>query len=263
MAVTTEMKDLSGKNENTGKDESKKVGPQGQMSGEEIAALVNSLVEKRMKEQAPAVQNQSIDIANLVKAITEGNKAQVTPELHNQYTYRTREEIDKLDMMDTPIQFWSTTVMNVIVDDVKKGVVDRSPFGAIIFKAKGTKKTGVGKDASILIISEFKTYSRKEAEWIENHTKFGIEFFKSTGEIGSVDLRLANLLTKYHTALMSLQGPEIILQMKGCGLTPSEDINQMRYAIAKHRADAEFARHEESLNVTLNEQKKEQLLLSN
>lgn len=263
MAVTTNEKNLSGENENTGKDDVKKIdnSPQVTMSADQIAALVNAAVDKRMKEAGPVVQNQSFDLAALAKAITEGNKSKLTPEMHSEYAYRSREEIDELDIMDEPKIFWSTSVLNIIVDDIKKGIIDRSPFGAIKFKAKGSKKIGTGKDASILIISEFKTHSRKEADWIEKHTKFGIEFFKSTAEIGSMDLRKTHLLSKYHTALMALQGPEVIAQMKQCGLTPTHDIDQMRYAIAKHRSDEEFAKHEESLVMKMNEQKKEELLL--
>ncbi len=106
-------------------------------------------------------------------------------------------EIDQDDVLDVPAFFFSHCVSYTIWDDRKNGRTISTPYKRALkfVKVQRTVTMNAGsKIPSYLSISSIIVRSKKEAEFIRNHSHFGIKFFENIAGAKSMSAEMQEKL---------------------------------------------------------------------
>ena len=79
--------------------------------------------------------------------------------------------------------------------------------------------------------------SKKEAEWVRNHTLFGIKYFESTKDAQSVDRIFADKLVEASNMLNGMSQFEVIERAKAEQLAITPDVDEVRKRLSYHIAE--------------------------
>jgi|GEM_PF-4278457 hypothetical protein len=91
-------------------------------------------------------------------------------------------DIDLEDTLDVPVTFFTYCIAYVTLDDKRFGREVKNPAGRRInFKHVQTLRIAGGRprDDKWIQISTYTTWSKKEAMWLERHSKFNVKFHKT------------------------------------------------------------------------------------
>jgi len=190
-------------------------------------------------------------IAELVK----GLKTKTDDEKYGgENTYVNVSDIDPDDYMEKGVTFFSHRVMTVIVDDKRNGHAVQNPYKTrMIFAYQSTKKVGSGNEAKLHNLSAYTTHSKKEVKWLEEHTGYGSQFFKSHMNAMTTDSIKASKLARAMTVINRLDTGRIIKMAIDLGIEQSEDIQMLRIAIANKQVEALIAKEDEANQVRVKE----------
>ena len=187
---------------------------------------------------------------DLVKMFAEALREKDKNALGEQYIDgRSRlldsSEVDKKDVLKHPVTFISHRVAYVITDDKKNGRPVFTPFREpIFFKYNGTKKVNRGKETELFNFSIYVCNSKKERDWLLNHSLFGIMFFANLEGGENVDGKKANRLAQQTRALQSLGQHELLRMARDYGISistsdPSVLRSQIAYKAVEQMEDKE------------------------
>jgi hypothetical protein len=173
------------------------------------------------------------------------------------------EEIPADDYLKEGVVFCAPFTMYAIADDRRKGHVVRLPYNkeSIFFKYQGTRKNVSGKQTSLASFSTYTSYSKKEAEWLRNHTMFNVMFYESSNQAISVDVVRAQKLARIMTSLAAFEMPSILSRCKENDVPIGTDIGVMKAALAQKMLEREMASERTSIQNRLAEIEKEKALL--
>jgi hypothetical protein len=199
-------------------------------------------------------------IKALTEAITNSKNSGVTQDKYDELSYAQPADIGPEDMLEDPVTFWATGVLLVIGDDKKNRVNIPAPYGVVTFKPQGEKRVQRGKETDIQILSTYNSYSKKESEFLQNHTMFGSAFFMKSDHALSVDTRYTAKIASYAQALRNTEAYNIIQQAKAKGLQVTDDVDGMRLQLATIQAKKDMEAYTQAELVTLKENDKDALL---
>lgn len=230
-------------------------------SKEEMVPL--SMVQKLVDESIKSYQEKNPNGGNaelvkmLADAIKDGNSKKI--EKFDKTAYRDPEPGD---MLEYPVVFWSQGLNFVIGDD--KDPVGRpipAPLGVIVFKPNSAKKIFKGKEANMLILCKHMCQSKKELEFLRNHSVFNIRIFEKATSAETIDTRYASLIAQYSASLKNTEAYRVVEQARTLGIAITDDVDGMRLQIAQHHAKVEVEKSEEAMKGSIRKEKKEALLL--
>jgi hypothetical protein len=219
---------------------------------------VQSLIDDRLKEVASA--NRDVDLGTAIAEALVNAQANNETKKFDEFSYLSRAEIAKDDWLKEPVKFWALGVFLVIADDRRQGNQVPAPRGVIRFLPQGTKRKPRGKETQIQIICAYETRSKREAEWLKEHTLFGARFFLKSGDAFNIDIRYAQKVASYVQAMMNTHANQVVAQATELGLNPDDDITTLRIAVAQHRAQNDISKYQERNKEILEETSKAALL---
>lgn len=173
--------------------------------------------------------------AELVKMLADAiNKKDY--EIPDDFGYTDPADLDPKDVLEDPVIFWAPGFHVVIGDDTKHGRKIPPPVNRVIwFKPEGSKRVQNGKEMDIQIFSKYACYSKKEKDWLEKHTLYGIAFFLEGSSTMNVDLRFTQKLMEYANGLRNMEGHRVVKEAQALGMAFTNDLNELRLALAHHK----------------------------
>jgi len=208
----------------------------------EVQSQVQSLVEDRLKEFQNA--NRDVDLGTAIAEAMVRAQAENKTEKFDEFSYLSRAEIAKDDHLEVPVKFWALGILLIIADDRRKGNQIPSPRGVIRFLPQGTKRKPRGKETQIQIVCAYETRSRKEVEWLKEHSLFNSRFFMKSGEAFNVDIRYAQKVASYAQAMMNTPANNVISMASQMNMNIDDDITTLRIAVAQARAKKDIEKYQ-------------------
>lgn len=155
-----------------------------------------------------------------------------------------QEEIDPEDVLSTPAIFFTTSIAFYISDDKKHGRVIQTPYNRIHkFKLISRQIVSIpgNKNATVKTVSAFMTNSKKEAEFMRNHTLFGTVFFEKISEGGEISGELQDKLIQAAGIVAQMDDHTVIqrcLQMTPKIDVDTDDTSTLRRKLSRRMAES-------------------------
>ena len=222
---------------------------------------------KELKEQKQVTPNPgNVDMAKLMTELVEGLKDKPDSEKYGgKNAYVDQSHIDPDDILDKEdeVTFFCYRTRYLIVDDKRQGLPVQTPFkNEIWFKYSSTRQRQVGKEIELLNLSTYACKSKKEKEWLLEHTLYGSMFFTSIDSNSAPDSRKAAKLVKYMTSLMNMGQSDVVSMAKQHGIPMMEKVHEMRLAIANKLADQEVEKELAANEIRIQNTEKAKKLLA-
>lgn len=174
------------------------------------------------------------------------------------------EDIPLEDFDEKGVTFCAPFLGYVIADDRRKGFRVLLPYNkeTILFYYQGeTRRFSSGKEEVLSVFSTYTSQSKKEQEWLRNHTFFNTMFYESTQGAKSFDIIKAQKLSKLMTMISHFELPQLIARCKEYSIPINVDKEIMRPMLAMEMADRELKSEQNSVQKRLLEIEKEKELL--
>lgn len=223
-------------NENTGKTPEQK--------SQDITDVVKALMSKieDLQSEIEEVRSEkskssTIDINAIAEIVAKSTRTQLEHHEangHESTRYFTEAEIDPEDLLSDPVIFYHYGYGTVIVDDTRGGKAVKTPHGRNIFFAHQATQKVRGGDGryELYSYSTYPSFSKKESEWLRNHSKYGVKFFETANEAMSTNAEIAARITKHLKYIDTLLPGQIVSMYRDKGLPASVDITKMKNTLA-------------------------------
>jgi hypothetical protein len=83
-------------------------------------------------------------------------------------------------------------------------------------------------------------YSKKEYEWLQNHSLFNLFFFEQLADEDNVDITLVNKMSEISGMFTSMNQRQIVERAQQMGLPISQDIMKVRNSMIRKMAEDEI-----------------------
>lgn len=173
------------------------------------------------------------------------------------------EDIPVDDFIDEGIRFCAPSGGYVIVDDRRKGHRVLIPYNKphIFFEYEATRRVQQGKYETIAPYSVYISKSKKEAEWLRNHSHYNVLFYESATDAVSADVIRMQKLARMMTLLQHYSLPDLIKRCREYSIAPSEEPSKMRSQLAHAMVDIEIQSALSTTEKLLHETNKTALLV--
>lgn len=186
----------------------------------EMEAKMEKQREEFMSSLRSRPGGSSIDPEDLANAMV---KAQQYQKGGSYYT--DIRDIDPDDFMKVPAVFTSYGTGYVIVDDKRNGRPVRTPYGNLIkFKFSASRITRVGRTEQYSSFCSYTTHSKKEAEWLRNHTKYKIEFFEDEKLALNADVFYIRIASDVARHVHNMEQNQILARAHDMGIPVGGDL---------------------------------------
>lgn len=193
----------------------------------------------------------------ILKKVEEANGGGALKELTSQLKKTTlggNEEIlfDPADVLETPAVFFTYAIGMGVMDDTRNGLPVPPPYKRALHFVHMYRQERMGRDRKEFInISACHVASKKEAEWLRNHSLFGIKFFEDITKVATIDVQMQDRLVEAHSEIARLGEHEMVQRAKSEGVPYSSNFDHMRrdlvYKIAEKRMVESGAKKKEVL----------------
>lgn len=201
---------------------------------EKEEAIPMSLVQKMLNE----LENKFTSQINKLKV--KASRDEMDDDL--QYV-RDLED----DYMEIPSIFFSFSINYSLHGDNKRGMHTEPPQGPIKFKPLiRTKKRGQ-KGTQVVSVSSVKVHSKEVAEYLRNHSQFGIAFYENMDSAMNVDSTWAQKMIEAQQSINRLSDMQIIARAKQEGIAVSQSPEAMRKMLVERDAKRRIAQQESVL----------------
>lgn len=229
---------------------------------------VQAYIAQQVKEQVASAPQQaapSTDQAEMMKQLVEGLKEKSDSEKYGaQSGYVDVTDIDKDDFLGPGKEenFYAHKTGYVVVDDKRNGLPVQTPFkNVIVFKYQATRKLGTGKDVQLFSYANYVCKSRKEAQWLRDHSMYGTMFFSRADTALNVDGRKAIKLAKFMTNMANLDQYALFNMAKQHGVEPGTDVQELRARLANKFAEKAMDEEKAASSAVLMETRKAEELM--
>lgn len=190
-------------------------------------SLPLSLVQKMMKEVEDRLTNQfSSQISKLKEAAKRST-------LEEDLDYVSELEDDWLEQ---PVIFFAFSFNFSIHGDKKRGVEEVPPHGAIRFSPLIRTKRKGQRGTQVISVSSVKVQSKQVAEYLRNHSQFGIAFYENMGAAYNVDSTWAQKMIEAQQSVSRLSDMQVIARAKQEGLSVTQSPEGMRKQLIEIQA---------------------------
>lgn len=179
--------------------------------------------------------------------------------------YVSMDKIDPADILEKPVQFTAHGLFHLVLDDKRNGMPVLPPSKRkFLFKPNGrTRSQRIVGDKVEIVFNNFCSIlvdSKKDVEWLRNHTMYGINFYENTNEAVSMDVYIAQVALNILKNLDVLSDTEIIGRAKAAQIAIGDDIRLLKNKIAVTEAKNIMAEHD-TVEATKYKEKEEKRLM--
>jgi len=185
------------------------------------------VVQKLSKEKDYSKTKTDALLEDMLDAIRQGNEGTRTISLR-QYS---EEEINVDDYLEEPVMVYCYRFLHICIGDTRWGQPVKTPYNRPIrFKPLYRyQKPGVSRyDTEIVSMSCAILRSKKERDFIRNHTHFGICYFESPKETHNIERQLADKLVEMSNMLNSMSQFEVIERARMEGMKITNDVDDIK-----------------------------------
>lgn len=148
--------------------------------------------------------------------------------------------IDADDVLSVPSVFFAHSVSFSIYDDLRNGHTIKTPYNRP-FKFKLIERVVDGsttRNPKYISISAVIVRSKKESDWLREHSLNGIKFFEKMDGIKEIGAELQDKLVKAHSIVSTMNDHEVIQQCLAVGIkVDTMDNTQLRKKLTKKKAE--------------------------
>lgn len=211
---------------------------------QQLKEMQKEITELKSKGMPPAIAGGVNDdqFAKLLTALTKAIKEKPDNEkLDISKGFIDPADIDPNDFLENGQQFFANTTGYVIVDDIRQGFPVSTPFkNIIIFRYQATQRIkGNGKEEQLQNFSTYVSHSKKEVQWLRDHRYFGVAFFETAAQALNTDVKIAQRMLKFMTAINSMGNYDLMRRAKEYGLPTTNDTKTLRVLLATKLAENE------------------------
>jgi len=228
---------------------------------------VSKPAQEVVAENTPAKKGAVKKPAAKSKPITEGEAKTITPELMNHFqdlqkqiselkdqlsASKSDEEEDDYDVdvfddyLEDPVTFFAFSAVYSIYGDKRRGKESLPPSGEGVKFTKlyrYSKGGNTGRNVQMVSLSQAVVRSRSTAEWLRNHTLFGIKFFENIKKASGVDVSLAEKMAEANNLVSGLGDHAVIQRAKLEGVDLSNpDLSLIRKQLTEKLAENYLAK---------------------
>jgi len=174
------------------------------------------------------------------------------------------EKIPLEDIDPHGVVFYAPLAGYVISGDTKNGIPIKLPWGkkSIFFEHMHTKIIKTGKYDEVAPLSKYHSSSKKEIEWLRNHSMCNVLFYESSPSMkvreASTAARLADILA----GIKDLDLHEIVKRCHAEGVGVNDSIEDMRVGLAYKTLEKELSKDKELAKTRLENTEKASKLLN-
>jgi len=203
---------------------------------EAMEAEINRMKEEKQISQR--YEGSAFDEDKFAKSFIKAQNEERSDDFMKQVV-----DIDPDDYIENGVTFSSMGTRFLLVGDKRMNQYVNSPYKrAFDFTLHMTEKKQQGKEELINNFCSVIVYSKKEVEWLRNHTLFNIEFWETIHEaIKNEDAQKAQIAARHSANLSKLQSPQIIRKCTEMGIQKVNDIGIMRSRLAAKMAEEEMS----------------------
>lgn len=172
----------------------------------------NELLQQENKNLKESSSSSDVaKMAQLIKDLVESQASSKPGAGRTLVGFRTSIDgvVDPDDVLETPAVFFASGLSTAIVDDTRNGVNVRTPYNRMfrfVNLYTHARPSVGGKNPDRISMCVFKTHSKKEAQWLREHTFFGIKFFEEAKETVKLDTKLMDFVS-YRVQELSKKAP--------------------------------------------------------
>lgn len=209
----------------------------------EVDANVFMKMLDTMNKTLSALGNQKIDAGEFGKAIANALKDREVVGLERIYD---KSDIDPNDYLELPAIFFAYTFKTTIFDDIKFGKPIVMPYFPVQFNPMYRFKDPNSKDKMISMCMAV-VYSKSQADFIRQHSLFGIKFFEKIESNKSIDTSYQEKLVSAYNAISTKSEFEIQQMCLNNQIKiDTQDFSELRKRLA-HKFASDFMVQESHL----------------
>ncbi len=200
---------------------------------DQINALEKRLTASENKATAPVSGGNEELISSLTKALNLRGGS--TSDQFESIGYIDENTIDKDDILkkENYVRFYAHHASYVIVDDLRNGIPVQTPFkNPIKLDYTASKTVGAGRFEEREHMCVYTCKSKKEAEWLKQHSLYGLIFYSTDGDLVTIDAKKATQMASLMLNLNAQDKYQIIQQCKDNDIEMREDVQLMKMALA-------------------------------
>jgi hypothetical protein len=223
-------------------DEQENTGNGNPVSMEQLEALQKEIEKLKKQGPAPAPATDNELMSLLVDKLVARDEPARTGQFQFDRQY-TEADIDPDDLLTESerVTFVAHKVGYVIADDKRNGRAVQAPFDVIVFKYNSTKQVKNGRETDLINLCTYTCSSKKELEWLRNHSLFRITFFDKISTAMSSDVDRAQRLAGHMMRLQNIGQHRLVEMAKQRDIEPGDmDLNAIRAMIAHSVVEEEM-----------------------
>lgn len=197
-----------------------------------------SAVQKMMKDAEERMMNMFNSQINKLKL--DKDKSVLDADLD--YVQNLQE-----DWLENPVVFFAFSYQFSIHSDMRRGVEEIPPHGAIRFKPVIRTKRKKGKETQVISVSSVIVHSKEVVDYLRNHTQYGILFFENVESAMNVDATWAQKMVEAQTSISRLSDVQVISRAQQEGLAVTQSPEDMRRQLVEKMAKRSIEQHERML----------------
>lgn len=189
-----------------------------------VQDLVNKALERREGSKNAESRNQMYDDLKSVFSDLKGDSLATTRKMYKE------SDIDPSDWMTKPAVFYCFKYFMPIFDDKRYGKAVQTPYGGEIrfeYYTHKIKKTGTKYDEAIPV-AKCVLHSKKEADWMRNHSLFNRVFFEKLDDGAVVDFNEAGILERVIGMVNNMSQGDVISRAQRVGIPMSDDVDKVK-----------------------------------
>lgn len=214
--------------------------------GEDFKEVLEPTIESPPEINPDAITFESKEAfaAEVAKIVREMGIQKPAPELR---------KAAPNDFLDTPAIFFTYDFSHTCFADRRNGQLILPPEQAIRFEHSFRYPHGSGstKDARMVNLSIFKTYSQAEADWIKEHSMFGIRYFEEIKNANADDAIQAQAMVNIANGVNRMSTHQLIERAKALpDVTVVSDIPNLRLQVVQSLTAIEMSNlRKRSMNI--------------
>ena len=199
------------------------------------------MFQESLRQEQPSSQNEGMRINDFAQAIAKAEQFQ-----KGGHFYHDIKEFDPSDYDEKGATFTSYGNGYLIVDDVRRGYAVRTPYGRLFkFRFQAGRITRVGRVDNYSSFCSFTTHSKKEIEWLRNHSRYRIEFYEDTNLALDANARKIGIASKIHKMVEAMEQDQILSRAKTYNIPIGGDLGDIKTTLSLAMADEEMQRQAE------------------
>lgn len=197
---------------------------------------VNSVADAT-KVNGLSNEEMQLMLLDLKKELDEIKNSKKSPEQSDAYN-----TID--DYLEYPAVFFSFSSEYAIHADIRNGRESLPPLNDFIkFKRLYRySRKGAGRAVETVAVSQATVRSKTTADWLRNHTLFGIKFFENINDVNSIDVTFAEKMAEAASRVSSMSDMQVIERSRNEDIPTHTDLDKLRKELIQKLAKKDIQR---------------------